>query len=62
MTPPYGFGGLNGEQKYVLCLPVGNTPISAELVLQEGVFFNQDNEPLLMADGHGIAEFVRFKD
>ena len=50
------------EQKYVLCLPVGNTPAGAELTLQEGVFFNQDNEPLLMADGLGIAEFVRFKD
>ena len=50
------------EQKYVLCLPVGNTPAGAELTLQEGVFFNQGNEPLLMADGHGIAEFVRFKD
>ena len=36
------------EQKYVLCLPVGNTPAGAELTLQEGVFFNQENEPLLM--------------
>ena len=50
------------EQKYVLCLPVGSTPAGAELTLQEGVFFNQENEPLLMADGHGIAGFVRFKD
>ena len=50
------------EQKYVLCLPVGNTPAGAELTPHEGVFFNQDNEPLLMADGHGIVEFVRFKD